>query len=328
MIDRLENIGFYTLSNDRVSQASVSSPLWRCELLLTDVCNFKCPYCRGLREDCKGTYTLAQAERIVDYWIDEGLQNIRFSGGEPSLFRTLRYLVAKCKHKNVKHIAISTNGSATTNYYRELIELGVNDFSISLDACCSSFGKQMCGVDHAWEKVVNNIKLLSELTYVTVGIVFNEVNVAQAKDIVWYAHDLGVSDIRVISSAQYNQAIEGLSAIDCLLLEKHPILKYRVTNFIKGIPIRGISEKDNGLCPLVLDDMAVAGNYHFPCIIYLREQGEPIGTLDDLSKIRKDRAKWAATHNCYDDPICRGNCLDVCVAYNNKFKTDRKQEEL
>lgn len=39
----LENIGFYTLSDYRASQCSVSSPLWRCELILTDRCNYHCP---------------------------------------------------------------------------------------------------------------------------------------------------------------------------------------------------------------------------------------------------------------------------------------------
>jgi sulfatase maturation enzyme AslB (radical SAM superfamily) len=42
----LESIGFYTLSDARVKQASVRSPLWRGELVLSARCNFKCPYCR------------------------------------------------------------------------------------------------------------------------------------------------------------------------------------------------------------------------------------------------------------------------------------------
>ena len=45
IMERLEDIGFYTLSDYRASQCSASSPLWRCELLLTDRCNFHCPYC-------------------------------------------------------------------------------------------------------------------------------------------------------------------------------------------------------------------------------------------------------------------------------------------
>jgi len=42
----LKEIGFYTLSDDRAKQASETSPLQRCELILTARCNFRCPYCR------------------------------------------------------------------------------------------------------------------------------------------------------------------------------------------------------------------------------------------------------------------------------------------
>jgi len=53
----------------------------------------------------------------------------------------------------------------------------VNDFSFSLDACCSSVGETMCGKGDMWKKVVFNIKKLSELTYVTVGIVLDSRNI-------------------------------------------------------------------------------------------------------------------------------------------------------
>ena len=48
---KLEDIGFYTLSDSRARNASENSPLWRCELLITSQCNFKCPYCRGTNSD-------------------------------------------------------------------------------------------------------------------------------------------------------------------------------------------------------------------------------------------------------------------------------------
>lgn len=44
---KLEEIGFYTLSDARAASASATSPLSRCELVLSARCNFKCPYCRA-----------------------------------------------------------------------------------------------------------------------------------------------------------------------------------------------------------------------------------------------------------------------------------------
>ena len=52
----LEDIGFYTLSRERAATTTIHTPLTRCELILTDRCNFKCTYCRGLKKEQRGRY--------------------------------------------------------------------------------------------------------------------------------------------------------------------------------------------------------------------------------------------------------------------------------
>jgi len=71
-------------------------------------------------------------------------------------------------------------------------------------------------------------------------------------------------------------------------------------------------------CGLVLDDMAVMGDEHYPCIIYMRESGKSIGKVGP--NMRQERLDWYRTHDCTKDPICSKNCLDVCVNYNKKFQ--------
>ena len=320
---KLEKIGFYTLSDDRCKNASANSPIWRAEVLLTDRCNFKCPYCRGIKSEIQNDLPLDKAIEILTYLFQENIKNIRFSGGEPTLYKSLHDLVALCTWNNVSRIAISTNGSAILPYYKELINLGVSDFSISLDACCASTANIMAGKQGYYNTIINNIRELAKLTYVTVGIVFDEKNISQLNGVIQLANDLGVSDIRIIPSAQYNQEAI-LTKLQFDFINKFPILKYRLDNHNSGINIRGLTSIDNKTCPLVLDDIAIAGNYHYPCIIYLREQGDPIGNLSHLSEIREQRQWWYLTHNCYKDKICRNNCLDVCRTYNNKYEEFRK----
>jgi len=315
---KLEDIGFYTLSNKRAQTTSSTSPMWRCELVLTDRCNFKCPYCRGLRNDCLGDMDFDEAKSILDLWINDGLKNVRFSGGEPTLYSNLLDLVQHCREGNVKRIAISSNGSAPTMMYQRLLGAGVNDFSISLDACCASFADLMSGVKGKFQKISDNIKFLSQYTYVTVGVVLTETNVEQATDIVKYAHDLGVADIRVIPAAQYGSLLSNVTGISDELLDKHPILKYRVANIKKDRSVRGLQSDDACRCWLVQDDSCVCGDYHFPCIIYMREKGEPIGRVG--KDMRKERVEWSWRHNTHEDPICLKNCLDVCIDYNNKCR--------
>lgn len=267
---KLENIGFYTLSDNRAANVSLTSDLQRCELILTDQCNFKCPYCRGIRDDFAGELTWAEATNIVSKWCSHNLQNVRFSGGEPTLWPHLLDLVKFTKNGGVKRIALSTNGSADYSFYEKLMKAGVNDFSISLDACCSSMGDAMAGgVFGAWKHLTDNIRALSKVTYVTVGVVVTKQNLPEVHKIVEFAsNDLGVQDIRIISAAQRGTKNEGLVNIPDEILEKHPILKYRFNNVCSGSGVRGINPEHPHSCPLMLDDMAVMGGEgrmsHFP----------------------------------------------------------------
>ncbi len=316
---KLEDIGFYTLSDNRCKRANIDSQLMRCELILTDACNFNCPYCRGLRSDLKGTMSLKKAKYIIDLWAKDSLKNIRFSGGEPTVYKDLVKLVKHAKSKNIERIAISTNGSADMKLYKELIEAGVNDFSISLDACCSAFGDIMTGgIEGAWEKVIANIKEIAKLTYVTLGVVVTEETVQDLKNTIEFASSLGVADIRIISSAQYNQLLEVAKSVSEEVYKKYPILKYRIKNLNNNRNVRGLTETDSRKCGLVLDDMAIAGEYHFPCIIYMREGGNPIGKVG--KNMRQERLEWMLKNDTHKNPICKKNCLDVCIDYNNKYE--------
>lgn len=319
----LSEIGFYTLDNQRAKNASATSPLWRNELIITSRCNFSCPYCRGTDIDgVKGDMALDEIKNVVDFWASQNIQNVRLSGGEPTVHPNILEIVKYIKQVcvDIKRIAISTNGYADISLYKALVAAGVNDFSISLDACCSSVGDMMSGgVKGSWIKVIENIKSLSRLTYVTVGMVFSQQNAEDMRDAILFAHSLGVSDIRIISAAQWNEfsIFENLS-LPQEVLNAHPILAYRIRNFAQRRNVRGISQEDTQKCPLMLDDMIVKGSYHYPCVIKMREGCSPIGKITDKD-VRGDRRRYFEGHDCYCDPICRQNCLDVCVDYNNQF---------
>lgn len=313
----LENIGFYSLSDKRAKNVSWDSDLQRCELILTHRCNFKCLYCRGIAKELQGDITLNDAIDIVDMWASGNLHNIRFSGGEPTVWKDLMSLVKHTRlFKCFDHIAISTNGSATIEYYKKLFDAGVNDFSISFDACCSATADAMSGVIARYDHICNVIEYLSKLTYVSVGVVLDDRNNYELEKIINIAKNLGVSDIRIIPSAQSNHFLNIKSDINL------PILKYRINNINNGRHVRGIEEHDCHKCHLVKDDMAILHGKHFPCVIYMREQGNAIGNIfgKSLKEIRLERKDWFEKTNCYEDSICKKNCLDVCIDYNNKVE--------
>lgn len=324
----LAKIGFYTLSDDRVKNTSCHSQMKRCEMIITEYCNFKCPYCRGLDASIYGDrkikqLSLQEIKRNIDLWCENiPLENIRFSGGEPTLHPNIVEIIAYAKQKGIKRIAISSNGSNKLELYKQLVEAGANDFSISLDACCAEDGDKMAGgLKGAWDVVVSNIHEISKISYVTVGIVLTPDNIDKTIDTIRFAHKLGVSDIRIISAAQYNKPIPRLNEVEQEIVDAHPILKYRIEHFAVGRNVRGMTPCDSLRCALVLDDSVIAGDFHFPCVIYMREKGRPIGKIGQ--DMRQTRVKWFEEHNCQRDDICRNNCLDVCIDYNNKYQTLR-----
>jgi len=312
----VSEIGFYTLTNERAKLEH--NNLERCEMILTEACNFKCPYCRGVESysrDCSGHMDYKVAQFTLNYWIEKGLKNIRFSGGEPTLYPYLGELVELARDGGIDRIAISTNGSRNKSLYQALLMLGVNDFSISLDACCAEDSDKMAGREGYFDTVVENIRWLSQETYVTVGLVFTDERASEVASVVEFAASLGVSDIRIISAAQYDGSLLHLEKISQELLDKYPVLNYRVSNLINGRNVRGMKDSVTNRCYLVRDDYAVAGKWHFPCVIHMREGGEPIGEIGD--NMQKEREEWSKTHDTHSDPICIKNCLDCLVDYNN-----------
>ncbi len=325
MTSKLENIGFYTLTDERAKNSSLTSPMKRCEMIITEYCNFKCIYCRGLKDYIYGDrpkkqLSLEEIKTNIDYWCEnEPLENIRFSGGEPTLHPNIKEIISYAKSKGIKRIAVSTNGSNKFELYKELIDLGVNDFSISLDACCAEDGDKMSGgVKGSWNKVIKNIEKISKLTYVTVGVVLNEMNIDSTIDTIILAYSLGVSDIRIISAAQYNQPIPRLNEVPQEIKDKYPILNYRINHFAEGVNVRGILDTDSHKCGLMMDDSIIAGDFVYQCVIHMREGGNPICKVGP--NMRKNRQEFLEKFDTHTDPICKKNCLDVCRDYNNKYE--------
>ncbi len=318
---KLEDIGFYTLSDARAANVTYKTALQRCELLVTQRCNFNCPYCRKL-EGKELDYD--EACDILNLWVLDNVKNIRLSGGEPTLWEPLVATVGYAKLLGIERIALSTNGSADWELYDQLIKAGVDDFSVSLDACCSSGANLMSGAAGHFKKIADNIeRITNHKIYLSVGVVLTDQNIGEVDKIVAFAHSLGVSDIRVIPAAQHSKQLPEIQPGYSMI---YPILRYRLNNMRKGRSVRGLRETDCQRCSLVLDDMAVWDGHHYPCIIHLREGGAPIGKVG--TNMREERRWWHCWHDSHKDVICKNNCLDVCVDYNNRVRRFQRLREI
>jgi hypothetical protein len=313
----LDAIGFYQVTEKR-ARASLGAPRLTCgDLLLTSRCNYHCRYCNGLHLPEAETETpLAVARDCLSAWLDDGLKFVRFSGGEPTLYRGLRECVRMCQAGGVERIALSTNGSLPLRAYEQLLRDGVSELAVSLDAARPAVADCLAGCPGQWQRTVANLRALAPQTYVVVNIVLTTENAGEVVDTIRFAHGLGVADMKLMTDTHCSRLPAGLAELEPELLARHPILRFRVTNFLAGRDVRGLAAGDSPRCHLVKDDITVAGQWHFPCAFYCREGGLPIGPVGP--EMRAQRQAWSIEHDALEDPICRRYCPDFMAAYNNR----------
>ncbi|TCV91892.1 cyclic pyranopterin monophosphate synthase subunit MoaA [Luteibacter rhizovicinus] len=107
---------------------------------LTDRCNFRCTYCMPEHPDWLPRSSLLERDEIVrlaGLFVDEGITQIRLTGGEPLLRRDLLECVEAIdalRARGLQRLSMTTNASRIAPKARQLVEAGIDDFNVSLDA--------------------------------------------------------------------------------------------------------------------------------------------------------------------------------------------------
>jgi MoaA/NifB/PqqE/SkfB family radical SAM enzyme len=315
----LNDIGFIEMIEDRVTGIS-SGRISYCEWIITSKCNFNCPYCNRLQDK---DLSFKKIEEYVSFLKDLQCKYVHLTGGEPTARKDLIDIVKLLKLNNIR-VGLSTNGSRNLEYYKQLFEAGVELFSISLDVHTKDLNKKFTMVENVFDIVVNNIRELSKLTYVGVDIVFNDDNIYSYKEILRFISNLGVTDIRIMTVAKYNKILK--FEVDQDLLDKHKLLKFRIENFNSGLNMRGSDLSDTSKCHLIKDDLTIFGEDYYPCAVYVREKGKPIGKFNGNNTI--ERYKWFENHDAHKDPICKKFCMDFKCRFNSKVEKLFKQKAI
>jgi cyclic pyranopterin phosphate synthase len=103
---------------------------------LTDRCDLACIYCRPHRHDgyfaermgSEGWRTLARA------LFDEGIERVRFTGGEPLLHREAVEIVRDFARLPFRDLALTTNGVRLARFAAPLRDAGLHRVTVSLDS--------------------------------------------------------------------------------------------------------------------------------------------------------------------------------------------------
>jgi GTP 3',8-cyclase len=107
-------------------------------LSVTDRCNLRCQYCMPEEEYRwlpKGdVLSFEEIIRVVDQFIQVGVDKVRITGGEPLLRAQLPTLIRMLSERpQLRDIAMTTNGVLLRKHALELKEAGLHRLTVSLD---------------------------------------------------------------------------------------------------------------------------------------------------------------------------------------------------
>jgi GTP 3',8-cyclase len=107
---------------------------------LTDRCNFRCTYCMPEHPDWLPRASLldrGEIVRLAGLFVDQGIEQIRLTGGEPLLRRDLVECVRAIdalRERGLRRLSMTTNASRIAPLATTLVAAGIDDFNVSLDA--------------------------------------------------------------------------------------------------------------------------------------------------------------------------------------------------
>lgn len=116
---------------------------------LTDRCNFRCTYCMPEHPDWLPRASLLTRDevlRLAGLFVAHGIEQIRLTGGEPLLRRDLVECVRDLdglRDRGLRRMSMTTNASRIAPRAVELVEAGIDDFNVSLDAVDADLFRRM-----------------------------------------------------------------------------------------------------------------------------------------------------------------------------------------
>ncbi|XP_033356135.1 molybdenum cofactor biosynthesis protein 1 isoform X1 [Bombus vosnesenskii] len=141
---------------------------------ITERCNLRCLYCmpaEGVKlTKNDGILKTDEIIKIAELFVNEGVNKIRLTGGEPTVRKDIVDIIAGLKQlPNLKQVAITTNGLTLTRQLPSLQYAGLDAINISLDTLRENRFEQFTR-RKGWSRVMSAIDLAIQLGYNPVKI--------------------------------------------------------------------------------------------------------------------------------------------------------------
>jgi cyclic pyranopterin phosphate synthase len=121
-----------------VTRDAFGRPLRNLRVSVTDRCNLRCAYCMPEKDYVwlpkDNLLQFEEIETLVDVFLDQGVDKVRLTGGEPLLRRDLPALVTRLASRaRIRDLALTTNGVLLADHAHQLHDAGLHRLTVSLD---------------------------------------------------------------------------------------------------------------------------------------------------------------------------------------------------
>jgi cyclic pyranopterin phosphate synthase len=202
---------------------------------VTERCNFRCQYCMPEKPFSwtpkENLLSFDELFKFIKVAIDEGINKVRITGGEPLLREDLDYFIKLIhNHKPDIDLAITTNGFLLPETAQKLKDSGLKRLNISLDSLKPAVAAQIAQ-KNVLNKVLEGIdKSLEVGLKVKINMVpLKGINSSEILDVLEYARerDVQIRYIEYMENSHANSQIQGMHGKEILevIKEKYTIKK-------------------------------------------------------------------------------------------------------
>lgn len=320
-----------------------STPLDRLTVFVTPRCNLRCAYCKAAHGAATagrgGAHDLHSFARLLDGLGGAPLRHLHLTGGEATLAPDLPAMVRLAKARGAARVSLTSNGACGPARLLPLVEAGLDEARISIDAADPARGEALTGRRGAWARSVASVRALVEARraggrcHVVVNTVVGRTNREALDALVAALLALGPDDLKLITEVDGREGLgdfpsapvvrAGLQALLSARPEGAlPLLRLKLGTVFDPAAIGLEGERAEPgrrwRCLIPLTERTVDAAAYYPCSVYLREGGAPIGPLSDPPEAQRTKsAAFTDRANCLTDPICRRYCLHCTRAFNS-----------
>jgi molybdenum cofactor biosynthesis enzyme MoaA len=335
-------------------EVAETTALHRVTVFVTYKCNLECTYCKTIvrtAEDLRArpqrakSYDREQFERLLAAHGATPIEHLHFTGGEATLLRDLPDMVRAAKAHGVGCVSITTNGTLPPQTYTRLVHAGIDEIRISLDDAHLAEFEGDTLRPGTRGRAIETVRELGALRraghpfFLILNTVVELRNRAALPELVSFLLSLHPDDLKLITSVDEKGELGAFAGagdviarleriLDGYPAERFPLLRRKIHTVFatEAIGLDSVRPRADGTwrCYIPLTERTVDGAYYYPCSVYLREGGQPLGSFDDPHEVQRAKtAEFVARGDCLSDPICSRYCLHCTREFNAKANDAR-----